>query len=89
MPVGTSRYYCLKLFDCDDDSYDNHSPKGVDEWFLILQKLVDAEDAYERVGVGVWNACQDCRLPSVNAVSGWTATLPLFESFDIQTITIR
>lgn len=87
--TDTSQYYCLKLFDCDDDSYDNHSLKGVDEWFLVLQKLADAEDVYERIGIGIWNAHQDRRFPSEDSISGWTATLPLFDEFEVQTITIR
>ena len=76
-----TRLYCLKLFASDEeDVYYNHRSKGVDEWFLVLQKSVEIEDAYERVGVGVWNSHCDRRVKEDTSL--------LFGEYEFDTIKI-
>jgi hypothetical protein len=73
-----TQLYCLKLFECDEDTYYNHHSKGEDEWFLVLQKSVDIEDAYERIGVGVWNSHCDLRVKEDTSL--------LFREYEYDTI---
>lgn len=73
--------YCLKLFESDEDVYYSHRSKGVDEWFLVLEKLVGVESVYERIGVGVWNSHCDRRVKR-------SAVCPLFTEYEINTIRI-
>lgn len=81
--ANNTSLYCLKLFSCEEDIYIGHSPKGDDDWFLVLQKSLKAENAYERIGVGVWNSRCDRRFDRKISDS-----FPLFEDYEIDTIKI-
>jgi hypothetical protein len=88
------RYYCLRLFTWEDHRRQWRGGRLVriapESWYLVLQKSQAAEDAYERIGIGVWDVDYDQNDGGVREYDniGVRFHCPLFETAKETTIKI-